>query len=76
MPRKTGLRAVPVYVGHVAPDAVTVDTLARLQLAARRRERRIMLREPSDELVQLVEFMGLSEVLLDVSDAHERETVL
>jgi ABC-type transporter Mla MlaB component len=47
----------------VEPDAVTVDALARLQLAATRRGCRIFLRNASDELVQLVGLMGLSDVL-------------
>jgi ABC-type transporter Mla MlaB component len=52
-------------VGTVAPDAVTVDALARLQLAARRRGCRIHLRHASDELRELVAFMGLTDVLPD-----------
>ncbi len=47
----------------VAPDAVTVDALARLQLAARRHGCRVRLCGASDELRRLVELMGLSEVL-------------
>jgi ABC-type transporter Mla MlaB component len=47
------------------PDAVTVDALARLQLAARRRGCQVRLRHASDELVALVAFMGLRDVLPD-----------
>jgi ABC-type transporter Mla MlaB component len=50
-------------VSEVEPDAVTVDALARLQLAARRYACRVHLRRVSDELVQLVAFMGLTDVL-------------
>jgi hypothetical protein len=50
-------------VKGVEPDAVTVDTLARLQLAAHRRGRRVRLRNASRELLELVSFMGLSEAL-------------
>jgi ABC-type transporter Mla MlaB component len=50
-------------VGGVDPDAVTVDALARLQLAARRYGCRVRLRHASRELVELVEFMGLENVL-------------
>jgi ABC-type transporter Mla MlaB component len=50
-------------VAGVAPDAVTVDALARLQLAARRRNCRIELRHASDQLRELVAFMGLENVL-------------
>ena len=56
--------AVAVCDVHgVEPDAVTVDALARLQLAARRRRCRIRLRGASPELLQLVELMGLRDVL-------------
>jgi hypothetical protein len=47
----------------VAPDAVTVDALARFQLAARRLGRQVRLRHASSELQELLAFMGLSQVL-------------
>jgi ABC-type transporter Mla MlaB component len=50
-------------VCEVEPDAVTVDALARLQLAARRNGCRVQLRGASPALCELVEFMGLSDVL-------------
>jgi ABC-type transporter Mla MlaB component len=50
-------------VRSVAPDAVTVDALARLQLAAQRNGRRVLLQNASPELLELVEFMALSDVL-------------
>jgi anti-anti-sigma regulatory factor len=51
-------------VGALAePDAVAVEALARLQLAARRLGRRVSLRDPSPELQELLAFMGLSRVL-------------
>lgn len=50
-------------VTGVAADAVTVDALARLQLAARRHQCLIRLRGASDELSDLVAFMGLADVL-------------
>jgi ABC-type transporter Mla MlaB component len=50
-------------VSGVEPDAVTVDALARLQLAARRYECQVRLRGASPALLELVEFMGLSEVV-------------
>ena len=52
-------------VDGVPVDAVTVDALARLQLAARRQGCRVRLRNASAELRELVDFMGLSEVLPD-----------
>ena len=47
----------------VEPDAVTVDALARLQLAARRKGCRVRLRNASPALLELVAFMGLTDVL-------------
>jgi ABC-type transporter Mla MlaB component len=52
-------------VRGVDPDAVTVDALARLQLAARRHGCRVRLRHASDALRELVAFMGLAEVLCE-----------
>ena len=51
-------------VEGIVPDAVTVDALAKLQLAARRRGCRITLENASPELRELVAFMGLTEVLV------------
>jgi ABC-type transporter Mla MlaB component len=50
-------------VSGVETDAVTVDALARLQLAARRHGCQIRLRHASSELRELVAFMGLCDVL-------------
>jgi len=50
-------------VGGVDVDAVTIDALARLQLAARRYGCRVRLCNASDELLELREFMGLTDVL-------------
>ena len=50
-------------VRNVPPDAVTVDALARLQLAAHRQGRRVRLQNASRALLELVEFMALSHVL-------------
>lgn len=50
-------------VAGVEPDAVTVDALARLQLAARRSNCQVRLRGASPELRELVAFMGLRDVL-------------
>ncbi len=58
-------RTLRCDVRDVDPDAVTVDALARLQLAARRRGCRIRLRGASSELLELVAFMGLRDVLPD-----------
>jgi ABC-type transporter Mla MlaB component len=50
-------------VDGVEPDAVAVDALARLQLAAQRNGCRVRLCGASDELLELVAFMGLEDVL-------------
>ena len=44
-------------------DAVAVEALARLQLGARRHQCRVHLRNAAPELVELVTFMGLADVL-------------
>ena len=50
-------------VQGVEPDAVTVDALARLQLAAARYGCQVQFRNASDALIALVTFMGLADVL-------------
>jgi ABC-type transporter Mla MlaB component len=52
-------------VAGVEPDAVTVDALCRLQLAARRLGCEVRLCNASDQLQELIAFMGLREVLCD-----------
>ena len=52
-------------VGGVEPDAVTVDALARLQLAARRHGCQVRLRHASEDLLDVLTFMGLRDVLPD-----------
>jgi ABC-type transporter Mla MlaB component len=50
-------------VRGVEPDAVTVDALARLQLAAHRRRCTVRIENASRELLDLVALMGLADVL-------------
>jgi ABC-type transporter Mla MlaB component len=50
-------------VRGIDPDAVTVDALCRLQLAASRCGCQVRLRHASRELLELVELMGLRDVL-------------
>lgn len=49
-------------VSGVEPDAVCVDALARLQLAAKRRGCCVRLENASPALLELVEWMGLTHV--------------
>jgi ABC-type transporter Mla MlaB component len=55
--------AVFCDVAGVPSDAITVEALARLQLAAKRNGCRIRLRNAPPELLDLVALMGLSDVL-------------
>jgi ABC-type transporter Mla MlaB component len=59
-------------VSGVDPDAVTVDALARLQLAARSHRCSVLLRNASPELIALVAFMGLDDVLVSEGAAAGR----
>ena len=52
-------------VAGVEADAVCVEALARLQLAARGRGCTVRLRHASVSLRELVAFMGLTDVLVD-----------
>jgi ABC-type transporter Mla MlaB component len=58
-----GARVVRCDVRSVEPDAVTVEALARLQLVAGRLGCRVLLYQASTTLVELVAFMGLTNVL-------------
>jgi len=65
---RTGADVALCDVSRLDPSAVTVDALARLQLAARRRGCEVRLRRPSKELRSLVDFMGLADVLPQMPD--------
>jgi hypothetical protein len=54
---------IVVEAGALAPDAGTLDVLARVQLAARRVGLEARLRNASGELLDLIAFAGLAEVL-------------
>ena len=62
---EAGAEIVGCDVRGVEPDAVTVDALARLQLAVQRRGCRVRLVHACDGLRELVEFMGLTDVFAD-----------
>ena len=51
------------YVDASRPDLALVESLARMQLRARRRGERVRLRNVSDDLRGLLELVGLSDVL-------------
>jgi anti-anti-sigma regulatory factor len=67
---ESGARLALCDVCDVDVDAVTVDALARMQLAARRRGCRVCLCNCSPELRELVSFMGLENVFAE--PANER----
>jgi hypothetical protein len=56
-------RELTCDVQGVDPDAVAVEALARLQLAARRTGCRITMCSASPELLDLIGLLGLSDVL-------------
>jgi len=60
-----GIEGVTVHcdVTGIDADAVAVDALARLQLVAHRRSCQVLLVGASQDLVGLVELMGLANVL-------------
>jgi ABC-type transporter Mla MlaB component len=60
---RSGSPLAVIDVHGVTNDAVTVDALARLQLAARRHGCQVRLRNATPELRELVAFMGLTDVL-------------
>jgi ABC-type transporter Mla MlaB component len=58
----SGASVAVCEVSGVAANAVSVDALARLQLAARRHRCRVELRDASPQLRDLIAFMGLEDV--------------
>jgi uncharacterized protein DUF899 len=54
------------------PGLAVVDELARLQLAARRRGCSIRLRDACVELLELLDLLGLGEVVSDIAGLTER----
>jgi ABC-type transporter Mla MlaB component len=50
-------------LGGVRVDAVMVEALGRLQLAAQRHGCEVRLERPSEDLLGLIAFMGLVDVL-------------
>lgn len=53
------------------PDLSMMETMARLHLAARRLGLRIRLDRPSVELRQLIDLVGLADLLLDAGRKSE-----
>jgi ABC-type transporter Mla MlaB component len=62
---RSGAKVALCDVSDAPADALTVDALARLQLVARRKGCQIRLSHASSELLALLAFTGLKDVLLD-----------
>jgi hypothetical protein len=62
-PDDPSARTLPVDATGLDADALTLDALARLQLAARRCGFQVCLRGSSRELRELIGFAGLDGVL-------------
>jgi ABC-type transporter Mla MlaB component len=60
-------------VASLPPDAISIDLLARLQLAARRVRCRVVLDRPPAELLSLLAFAGLADVLRRRGEPEHRE---
>jgi ABC-type transporter Mla MlaB component len=61
---RAGVEALICDVGgHIVADAVTVEALARLQLAARRRGCCVSLRGASIDLLGLLSLAGLTDIV-------------
>jgi anti-anti-sigma regulatory factor len=61
-------------VSCARPDAVTVDAIARMLVGARRRGYSVRLCNPSPQLLELIDFMGLRQTLAAPIDAASVET--
>ena len=59
----TGADVALCDVGALPADAVAIDALARINLAARRMGRQVVLRHAGDDLRDLVAFVGLAGAL-------------
>jgi ABC-type transporter Mla MlaB component len=62
--QRAGGQSLQVEIDGIAADAVAVDALARLELAARRHGCRVTLTGAGCELRELIELVGLRELLL------------
>jgi len=61
--QRAAARVLYYDVEGAEPDAATIDALARIALAAKRRGGEMQLKGASTELRELVAFMGLGDVL-------------
>jgi hypothetical protein len=74
MATSEGPKTVAVQVeGAAAPDLCMIDSLARLQLAARRNGWTVRLVDPCPALIELIELAGLGGVLLVLEPLRQTE---
>ena len=59
----TGADVALCDVGGLPADLVAIDALARIQLAARRKGRQVVLRHAADDLRDMLAFVGLAGAL-------------
>jgi ABC-type transporter Mla MlaB component len=67
-------RVVLCDVSRAQPDAATVDVLAQMLLSARRRGYSLRLGNPSPQLLELIDFMGLGGTFAASVEAASVET--
>jgi len=72
-PNPPGPFVITCDVSLVGPDPSVLDTLARLQLAARRLGTTIRLHNASPALVDLITIAGLGDILVVVDSGVEME---
>ena len=66
---KSDAGTVVCDVHGLPPDARALEALARLQLTARRARRRIRLQRAAPELLELLSFAGLADVIPSTTTA-------
>jgi len=62
-PHRTGMPALVCDLSGAEPTAATVDVLALLALSLKRRGQQLRICRAPPELVELIEFMGLADLL-------------
>jgi ABC-type transporter Mla MlaB component len=62
-PRKRDLLTVCIDASELDADIAAVDVLARVALLVHRFDYQLRLKNPSAELIELIQLAGLSEVL-------------
>jgi len=71
--RQHSLYHVDCDVGHCCADLATADALARAQVNARRTGTRLRLVNAAPELRELLDFLGIGDVLLGRREGQPEE---